>query len=57
VAPQQILQPERDALWPKSVVTWLILSVIFLALSVQLVSPARRWRFRRRARPAAKAAE
>lgn len=57
VAPQQILQPERDALWPKSVVTWLILSVIFLALSVQLVSPARRWRFRRRAGPAVRAAE
>ncbi len=57
VAPQQVLQPERDALWPKSVVTWLILSVIFLALSVQFVSPARRWRFRRRARPAVRAAE
>ena len=57
VAPQQILQPEREAVWPKSVVTWLILSVIFLAVSVQLVSPARRWRFRRRARPAARAAE
>jgi ABC-type transport system involved in multi-copper enzyme maturation permease subunit len=57
VAPQQVLQPERDALWPKSVVTWLILSVIFLGLSVQFVSPARRWRFRRRARPVTRAAE
>ena len=38
--------PQRDLLWPKSVVTWLILSVIFLLLSVQSVSPTRRWRFR-----------
>ena len=38
---------QRDALWMKSVVTWLILSFIFLALSVQSVSPTRRWRFRR----------
>lgn len=45
---QQIAPVERDALWPKSVATWLILSVVFLALSVQFVSPARRWRFRRR---------
>ena len=34
----------RDAVWPKSVATWLILSVIFLFLSIQLVSPTRRWR-------------
>jgi ABC-type transport system involved in multi-copper enzyme maturation permease subunit len=47
VAPQQVLQAERDALWPKSVITWLVLSVIFLALSVQFVSPSRRWRLRR----------
>lgn len=57
VAPQQVLQPERDALWPKSVLTWLILSVVFLALSVQFVSPARRWRPRRRARTAPRTAE
>jgi hypothetical protein len=52
--PQQVV-PARDALWPKSVVTWLILSVIFLFLSVQAVSPTRRWRLRRgkRAAPAA----
>ena len=30
---------QRDFLWPKSVVTWLILSVVFLLLSVQAVSP------------------
>ncbi len=38
---------ERDALWPKSVVTWLVLSVVFTLLSVQAVSPTRRWRPRR----------
>ena len=38
----------RDAFWPKSVVSWLILSVVFLVLSVQFVSPTRRWRLRRR---------
>lgn len=43
----------RDALWVKSVITWLVLSVIFLTLSIQFVSPTRRWRLRRgrRARP------
>jgi ABC-type transport system involved in multi-copper enzyme maturation permease subunit len=44
VAPQQAFQ-QREALWPRSVATWLILAVIFIALSVQLVSPTRRWRF------------
>ncbi len=37
----------RDAFWPKSVATWLILSLVFLLLSVQFVSPTRRWRLRR----------
>ena len=41
---------QRDFLWPKSVVTWLILSVVFLLLSVQAVSPTRRWHIRRRTR-------
>jgi ABC-type transport system involved in multi-copper enzyme maturation permease subunit len=36
--------PVRDAFWPKTVVTWLVLSVVFLLASVQLVSPTRRWR-------------
>jgi ABC-type transport system involved in multi-copper enzyme maturation permease subunit len=48
VAPAQIFEPERDALWPKSIVTWLVLSVVFLAVSVQMVSPTRRWRWRGR---------
>jgi ABC-type transport system involved in multi-copper enzyme maturation permease subunit len=39
----------RDAFWPRSVAAWLVLSVILIVLSVQLVSPTRRWRlgFRR----------
>ena len=49
IEPNQV-QPfdvPRDELWPKSVVTWLILSAIFLFLAVQAVSPTRRWRIRR----------
>ncbi len=34
----------RDAFWPRSVISWLVLSVVFLFLSVQFVSPTRRWR-------------
>jgi len=37
----------RDTFWPMSVLTWLILSVVFLLASVQFVSPTRRWRLRR----------
>ena len=37
----------RDAFWPRNVATWLILSLLFLLLSVQLVSPTRRWHLRR----------
>ncbi len=59
IDPNQI-QPfdvPRDELWPKSVISWLILSVIFLFLAVQAVSPTRRWRIRRgpRMTPAAPA--
>jgi ABC-type transport system involved in multi-copper enzyme maturation permease subunit len=58
-APNQVqpFEVQRDALWPKSVVTWLILAVVFLFLSVQAVSPTRRWHIRRRRRPAAKVTE
>jgi ABC-2 type transport system permease protein len=55
VGPQQVFEAQRDALWPKSVATWLILSVIFLGLSVQFVSPTRRWRLRRGPRPSKRA--
>jgi ABC-type transport system involved in multi-copper enzyme maturation permease subunit len=51
----QQVQPfgvQRDSLWPRSVATWLILSLVFIFLSVQAVSPTRRWRPRRRARVA-----
>ncbi len=51
VAPAQQFGFERDSLWTKSVATWIVLSVIFLALSVQAVSPTRRWRLGRAARP------
>ncbi len=37
----------RDPFWPKTVVAWLILSVVLLVASIQLVSPTRRWRPRR----------
>ncbi len=42
----------RDTFWPKSVVAWLVLSVVLLLLTVQFVSPTRRWRLRRRKREA-----
>jgi len=45
----------RDGLWPRSVISWLVLSIVFLLLSVQFVSPTRRWRlrgWRRRKEPA-----
>jgi ABC-type transport system involved in multi-copper enzyme maturation permease subunit len=34
----------RDSFWPKSAISWLVLSVVLLFGSVQLVSPTRRWR-------------
>jgi ABC-type transport system involved in multi-copper enzyme maturation permease subunit len=37
----------RDAFWPKSVVAWLVLSALLLLLTVQFVSPTRRWTLRR----------
>jgi ABC-type transport system involved in multi-copper enzyme maturation permease subunit len=40
----------RDQLWPKSVITWLILSVVFIVLSIQFVTPTRRWHLPRRRR-------
>jgi ABC-type transport system involved in multi-copper enzyme maturation permease subunit len=40
----------RDAFWPRSVVAWLVLSLVLLILTVQFVSPTRRWRIRRRRR-------
>jgi ABC-2 type transport system permease protein len=34
----------RDSFWPRSAISWLVLSVVLLFGSVQLVSPTRRWR-------------
>jgi ABC-type transport system involved in multi-copper enzyme maturation permease subunit len=34
----------RDTFWPRSVLAWLLISLVFTAMSVQLVSPTRRWR-------------
>lgn len=34
----------RDSFWPKSAISWLVLSVVLTFASVQLVSPTRRWR-------------
>jgi hypothetical protein len=49
---QQPFGVRRDGLWTRSVATWLALSAFFIALSVQAVSPTRRWRLRRRSRAA-----
>lgn len=38
----------RDAFWPRAMATWAILTVVFLLISIQFVSPTRRWRLRRR---------
>lgn len=50
IDPAQPFGVQRDTLWTKSVATWLVLSAVFLLLSVQAVSPTRRWRVRRGAR-------
>lgn len=34
----------RDSFWPKSAISWLVLSALLIVASVQLVSPTRRWR-------------
>jgi ABC-type transport system involved in multi-copper enzyme maturation permease subunit len=39
-----ILDPFRDRFWPKSVASFLILAAVMTFLSVQFVSPTRRWR-------------
>jgi ABC-2 type transport system permease protein len=33
----------RDGFWPKTAVSWIVLSVVLIVASVQLVTPARRW--------------
>jgi transcriptional regulator with XRE-family HTH domain len=34
----------RNQFWVKTVVAWLVASVVMVTLSIQLVSPTRRWR-------------
>ena len=42
--------PERDRLWTRTVASWLVLTALFVFLSVQAVSPTRRWSLRREPR-------
>jgi len=44
VGNDQPLAPLRDVYWPRSAAAWLILSTLLVLLSVNLVSPTRRWR-------------
>ncbi len=44
---------DRDTFWPRAVAAMLLAAVVLVILSVQLVSPTRRWRLRRRRAPAA----
>jgi hypothetical protein len=46
-AANQAFGPLRDTLWTRSVALWLGLSAVFVFLSVQAVSPTRRWHLRR----------
>jgi ABC-2 type transport system permease protein len=39
-----LLDPFRDRFWPKTVISFLILAVMLTMLSIQFVSPTRRWR-------------
>jgi ABC-type transport system involved in multi-copper enzyme maturation permease subunit len=44
----------RDSFWPRAAAAWLVVSLVLVVLTVQMVSPTRRWRiFRRRSRPGA----
>jgi ABC-2 type transport system permease protein len=38
----------REPIWEKTVIAWSVLALVFLILSVQFVSPTRRWRLHRR---------
>ncbi len=44
----QPLAARRDSYWPRALAAMLIMSAILVVLAVQLVSPTRRWRLRRR---------
>ena len=44
VAAVAIIDPFRDRFWPKSVLSFLLLAAVMIFLSVQFVTPTRRWR-------------
>jgi ABC-type transport system involved in multi-copper enzyme maturation permease subunit len=48
VADPQPFGVRRDTFWPRSLRAWAILSIVFVLISIQLVSPTRRWRWFRR---------
>jgi hypothetical protein len=37
---------QRDSYWPRAAAAWLVLALILIVLSVQMVTPTRRWRLR-----------
>ena len=37
---------QRDGYWPRAMSAWIVLSLLLIVLSVQLVTPTRRWRIR-----------
>ena len=39
-----VVDPFRDRFWPKSVISFLVLATVMTLLSVQFVTPTRRWR-------------
>lgn len=41
-----------ESVWERTVIAWLILSLVFLLISVQFVTPTRRWHLRPGPRPA-----
>ena len=45
---QRPVQPPRDAWWPRSVAAFVLIGVLLILLSTQLISPSRRFRWRRR---------
>jgi len=46
IAEPQQFGVQRDSYWPRSMAAWLIVSAVLIVLSVQLVTPTRRWRLR-----------
>ncbi len=48
----QAFGPPRDSYWPRSLLAMIVTAAILIVLSVQLVSPTRRWRLRRPRRAA-----